>query len=152
VFTGLVLVWVTGDHLYDPIVALLLAAYLVWTAFSILRSGLSELLDTSLPDETVAMIEECLRHEGHGMRGFHALRTRKSGRETYIDVHALVDPQLSVSEAHRLVETLESDLVAAIPGAVVSVHVDPDEPGIMERHAHAAKPASRDTGLNLHLH
>lgn len=148
---GLVLVWATGDHIYDPIVALLLAAYLLWIALGILRSALSELIDTSLPPETVAMIEGCLQHEGHGMRGYHALRTRKSGREIYIDVHALVDPAVTVSEAHRLIESLESHLMEGIPGAVVSVHVDPDEPGIMERHAHG-EPAKREAGLGLHRH
>ncbi|MEX2245561.1 MAG: cation diffusion facilitator family transporter [Dehalococcoidia bacterium] len=128
VIAGLVLVGVTGDHVYDPIVALFLAAYLAWIAARIARSALSELIDTALPPETVALIEECLAHEGHGMRGFHNLRTRKSGRQRYIDLHVLVDPAITVSAAHVLVNDVERHLRAAIRGAVVTVHVDPDEP------------------------
>ena len=75
----------------------------------------SELIDSALPEETLRVIEECLAHEEHGMRGYHELRTRKSGRETYIDVHVLVDPALTVSEAHLLVEHFEHDMRGACP-------------------------------------
>jgi cation diffusion facilitator family transporter len=150
VIAGLVLVGVTGEHVFDPIVALLLAAYLACIAIGILREALSELIDSALPDEDVALLEECLAHEGHGVRGFHALRTRKSGRERYIDVHVLIDPALTVSEAHKRVEEIEQHLRDAIPGAIASIHLDPDEPGIMDRGPddHSA-PAHE---LRLHRH
>ena len=147
---GLVLVAITGRHIFDPIVALLLAAFLLWTAAIIFRSALRELIDTSLPDETLAIVEDCLAHESHGMRGFHALRTRKSGRETYIDLHVLIDPELSVREAHRMVEHLEADLRTSVPGAIITVHVDPDEPGAAERAN--ASPIAGDASLHLHSH
>ena len=139
-----------GQRAFDPIVALMLAAYLTWIASRILRAALSELIDTALPDEDVALLEECLAHEGHGVRGYHALRTRKSGRERYIDMHVLIDPALTVSEAHHRVEEIEQHLREAIPGAIASIHLDPDEPGIMERGADgAAAPAAE---LRLHRH
>jgi cation diffusion facilitator family transporter len=130
VATGLVLVGVTGNQIYDPIVALILAAYLLWIAGNILRDALRELVDSALPEEMLDQIRNCLGHESHQMRGYHDLRTRKSGREIQIDVHVLVDPGLTVSEAHRLTEHLESDLKSSIQGAVVTVHVDPDEPDL----------------------
>lgn len=147
---GLVLVGITGRHIFDPIVAVLLAAYLFWTAATIVRYALRELIDSALPDETLRLIEACLSHEAHGMRGYHALRTRKSGREIHIDVHVLVDPALTVSEAHLLVEHFESDLRGSVPGAVVGIHVDPDEAGIMERGGSPGVVA--DAGLHLHTH
>jgi len=150
---GLILVGVTGEHVFDPIVALLLAVYLAWIAYSILRVALSELIDTALPAEEVALLETCLAHEAHGVRGFHALRSRKSGREKYIEMHVLVDPALSVSEAHLRVEEIERDIRSLIPGAIVSIHVDPDEPGIMDRgHAEWAAHGLPETRLNLQKH
>jgi cation diffusion facilitator family transporter len=146
---ALVLVGITGNHIFDPLLALLLAAYLAWTSLTILRVALRELIDTSLPPETVAAIEACLAHEEHHMRGYHALRTRKSGREVHIDVHVLVDPELSVSDAHRLVEHLDADLRSTIDGAIVNVHIDPDEPGIMERMPEQ-RPVAADAGVHLH--
>lgn len=124
---ALVLVGITGDGIYDPIFALLLAAYLVWTAAMILRDALQELVDAALPDETLAAIRACLAHESHEIRGFHDLRTRKSGREIQIDVHVEVDRALTVVEAHRVTDELAAHLRSAIAGAVVTLHVDPDE-------------------------
>jgi ferrous-iron efflux pump FieF len=143
VIVGLALVGATGVHAFDPLVALVLAAYLAWIAFGIFRAALRELIDTALPPETLARLDECLRHESHGMRGYHALRTRKSGREVHIDLHAIVDPTISVSEAHVLVDDLERDVAQIIPGAIVTVHVDPDEPNFAQadalHHAHSVR-------------
>jgi cation diffusion facilitator family transporter len=150
IIIALVLVGVTGRHFFDPVVALMLAAYLLWVAVGILRDALSELIDTSLPEGEIAQLEECLRHEGHGVRSFHELRTRKSGREKYIDVHLLIDPAVTISEAHRLIEDVEDHLRELIPGAVITIHLDPDEPGIMERTPEVARPAAAE--LHLHRH
>jgi len=132
VIAGLALVWATGSHVFDPVMALVLAAYLLWIAVGILRIALSELIDTALPDDVLAALQECLAHESHGMRGYHALRTRRSGRETHIDLHALIDPEISVRDAHRLVEHLERDIASISPGAVVTVHLDPDDDATLE--------------------
>jgi cation diffusion facilitator family transporter len=151
VIAALVLVGVTGEEWFDPAMALLLAAYLLWIAFAISRDALGELLDAALPEDERRALEECLSHEHHGVRGYHGLRTRKSGREKYVDVHVLVDPTLTVSESHKRVEEIERHMVEAVPGAIVSVHVDPDEPDIMQRGPErpAVEPAS---GLHLHKH
>ncbi len=124
---ALVLVGITGNHIFDPIFALLLSAYLLWIASNILRDALKELIDSALPDETLVQIRECLAHESHQMRGYHDLRTRKSGREIQIDLHVLVDPQLTVVDAHALTDHLDADLKSIIPGAIVTIHIDPDE-------------------------
>ncbi len=149
---GLALVWLTGSHVVDPIVALLLAAYLLWTSAAIFRAALSELIDTALPDESVNALRACLSNGSYGMRGYHRLRTRKSGREKHIDLHLLVDPALTVSAAHRMVESLEHDIRGAIPGAVVTIHLDPDEPVAVENEGEDAEPIEPDGGLQMHRH
>jgi ferrous-iron efflux pump FieF len=103
-----------------------LAAYLLWVAAAIARSALHELIDSSLPPETLTELRVCLGHAGHELRGFHGLRTRKSGRETYIDLHVTVDPEITVARAHDLIESLEADVRRLIPGAVMTAHIDPD--------------------------
>jgi ferrous-iron efflux pump FieF len=84
------------------------------------------------------------------VRGFHELRTRKSGREKYIEAHILIDPGLTVSEAHRRMEEIDAHLQEMMPGAIVSLHLDPDEPGIMDRGADGSSPPSQE--LRLHRH
>jgi cation diffusion facilitator family transporter len=146
---ALVLVWATGNEIFDPLFALGLAAYLAWIALTILMAAIRDLLDTALPDETLDQIDTCMNKARDGLRGYHALRTRKSGRETYIDMHVLVDPELSVSAAHVLSEEIERDLTGHIAGAVVSIHIDPDEPGIMQRTAVQTRETET---LRLHPH
>lgn len=130
---GLVLVWVTGQHVWDPVVALLLAAYLAWIAAGILRDALRDLLDTSLPAADLAVIESTLGKQRPGVRGYHELRTRRSGREAYIEAHVLVHPAMTVADAHELSDEVEGELSALIPSAAVTLHIDPDTPE-MRRH------------------
>ncbi len=141
---ALVLVGITGNPIYDPMFALLLALYLGWVAFGILRGTLTELLDTALPDETMTAIRASLATERAGQRGFHALRTRKSGRETHIDLHVLVDPAMSVHDAHVLSEAIERDLSQHVPNALVSIHADPDDGSAVADNAHLDSSPSGD--------
>jgi cation diffusion facilitator family transporter len=150
VIVALALVGITGNDVFDPLIALAIAAYLAYTAALIVMDAFRELIDTSLPEEEVAMIEACLATHGHGLRGFHAMRTRKSGREKHIDLHVVVDPTMTVSEAHLRVEEIEADLRSLIPGALVEIHIDPDEEDIMDREASAIPSA--EGGLHLHRH
>jgi cation diffusion facilitator family transporter len=150
VIVALVLVGVTGREIFDPLLALAIAAWLAYTVIRIAFEALRELIDTALPEEEVAMIEACLANHEHGLRGYHAMRTRKSGREKHIDLHVLVDPAMSVSDAHLRIEEIEAHLRGCIPGAIIAIHVDPDEPDIMERGDKEAAPVER--GLHLHKH
>jgi len=152
VAAALVLVGVTGEHIFDPIVALIIAAYLAWTAVRITQDALGELIDTALPPEEMALLEDVFSRREHGIRGYHALRTRKSGREKHIDVHVLLDPSMSVSEAHRVIEKIERHVEASIPGAVLAVHADPDEPDIMDRDGASGAATPVERGLHLHHH
>ncbi len=148
---GLALVGITGKHIFDSIVALVLAAYLLWIAFSIFRDALGELIDTALPAGELARVEDALAHDiGHGVRGFHELRSRKSGRERYIDLHLLVDPALTVSEAHGCMDEIQRDIDQVLPGAIITIHLDPDEPGVMER-GDPGPMTTRDAG-GWHIH
>ena len=128
VILALSLVAVTGDTLFDPIVALLLAAYLLWTASQVFTGALAEIMDVRLPDEEEQLIERCLHeHRERGVRGYHHLRTRKAGRQRYVDFHLLVDPEQTVAAAHHLCDALEEAICGQLPGAVVTIHPEPDD-------------------------
>jgi cation diffusion facilitator family transporter len=128
VVLALTLVAITGHSIFDPIMALLLAVFLIWTAAQVFLTALSEIMDMRLPHNERALIESCLqRHPSGDVRGYHDLRTRKAGRQRYIDVHVVVDPLQTVGEAHVISEGLGEAIRAKLPGAVVTIHVDPDE-------------------------
>jgi cation diffusion facilitator family transporter len=126
IVVALSLVALTGHSFFDPIAALVLAVYLLWVAAQVMLAGLSEIMDVRLPERELALIETCLReHTTGNVRGFHYLRTRKAGRQRYVDVHIAIDRSQTVEEAHAISEALVDAIRARIPGAVVTVHVDP---------------------------
>lgn len=128
VILALGLVALTGNTVFDPIMALLLAAYLLWVAGQVFTTALTEIMDVRLPEREERLVQACLdEHRSAGAQGYHHLRTRKAGRQRYIDFHLLVDPQQTVAGAHKLCDTLERALQALLPGAVVTIHLEPDD-------------------------
>ena len=127
IFAGLALVGLTGEEAIDPIFALGLAAYMGWTAFGLVRAATSDIMDTSLPTDDLAAIRDVLAQQDGTVRGYHRLRTRRSGAARHIDMHLLVDPGLPVGTAHEIADGVERDIVARLPGSVVVIHLEPDD-------------------------
>ena len=125
VTVGLALVGLTGRNLFDPLVALFLAVYILWTASRIFQSALVQIMDVSLPDRELDVIEDSILRFRPEVAGYHHLRTRRSGRERYVEVHLVVDPRRSVGEVHDLCDRIEDDVESRLPGAVVTIHVEP---------------------------
>ena len=127
VVIALSLVAITDNHIFDPIMALVLAVYLLWIASQVFMGALGEIMDVRLPEREERLVEACLTEHRGGVRGYHHLRTRKAGRQRYIDLHLLVDPQQTVEQAHELCDALEETIHARLPGAVVTIHLEPDD-------------------------
>ncbi len=125
VFGALVLIQFTGIHLLDPAIALVVAAFIVRAAFDITRRSTEGLLDKSLPEAEMKLIEQIIREHQSEILSFHKLRARKVGSERQIDVHMIVPRGLSIKEGHDLVDHLEKDIKKALPGSVIVVHIEP---------------------------
>jgi cation diffusion facilitator family transporter len=136
VFTALVLVRFSGINLFDPIVALLLAAYLWFAAFGLLRNAVAEIMDVRLPEEDESQVHQSILQHHPQVRGFHHLRTRRSGPQRYVELHLLVDPARTIQEVHDLCDQIEADIKKRLSGAIVTIHPEPDDGryrGPMER-------------------
>ena len=128
VLLALTLVAATGHTLFDPIMALVLAVYILWAASQVFSTALAEIMDMRLPPDEERLVTACIdEHREHGVRGYHHVRTRKAGRQRYIDFHLLVDPQETVEQAHAVCDALEGAIQQALPGAVVIIHLEPDD-------------------------
>ncbi len=123
VIAALSLVALTGNTIFDPIAALLLAVYLLWTAGQVFTAALDEIMDVRLPEREEQLIQACIEEHRGSIRGYHRLRTRKSGRQRYVDLHLLFDPQQTVAAAHALCDTIEAAIHDRLPGAVVTIHL-----------------------------
>jgi cation diffusion facilitator family transporter len=127
VVLGIVLVGLTGWLALDPLIALLVAANIVWTGVRLLRDTGQGLLDRALPAEDLAKIQKVLsRYEGRGTR-FHAVRTRSAGQRRFISMHVLVPGDWTVKRGHDLAEEIEGDIARALPQSTFFVHVEPAE-------------------------
>ena len=125
VIVGLAMVGLTGRNLFDPLVALVLSAYVLWTAFRIFQTALVQIMDVSLPASELDVVEDSILRFRPQIAGYHHLRTRRSGHERYIELHLVVDPRRSVEEVHDVCDRIEEDVVRRLPGAVVTIHVEP---------------------------
>jgi len=127
VIAGLAAVGVTGLRLFDPLVALGLAAYMGWAAVQLARGALTEVMDVALPDEDLRAIHDVLvAHQGE-IRGFHRLRSRKAGPIRHVDMHLLVDPHHTIAEVHAVCDRIEREISERLPGATVTIHMEPDD-------------------------
>lgn len=126
IITGLVLVGATGEEVFDPLVALGLATYMGYTAYGLVRTALSEIMDEALPAWEIAEIHTVLETHPE-VRGFHQLRTRRIGATRQVDMHMAVDASLTVAEVHRISDEVEREIESRLPGTIVVIHVEPHE-------------------------
>jgi cation diffusion facilitator family transporter len=127
VLLGLSLVWLTNVQLLDPVIALAVAANILWTGFGLIRRSFDGLMDRALPPQEQAVVRSAIeRHLGPNM-DYHALRTRRAGRRRFVDFHLLVPGQLTVQEAHTLTGRIEESVRGALPDLEVTVHIEPIE-------------------------
>jgi cation diffusion facilitator family transporter len=128
VVLGVVMVYLTGWLVLDPIIGLLVAANIVWTGFRLLNDTAHGLLDTALPPEDLEKISGVLsRHETDDVH-FHALRTRAAGQRRFVSMHVLVPGRWTVQRAHDLSEKIEKELADALQGnTTFFIHTEPYE-------------------------
>ncbi len=127
VVVGVAAVALTGWLVLDPLIALIVAANIVWTGVRLLRDTLQGLLDRALPAEDQETISKVLaRYEREGIR-FHALRTRAAGQRRFVSMHVLVPGRWTVQKGHDLSEEIEKDLGEKLPGSTIFIHIEPSE-------------------------
>ena len=124
VLVGVGAVAFTGWVRLDPIVALIVAANIVWSGFRIVQKSVLGLMDTALPAEEQDTLRKVLEPYVHSEVQFHELRTRQSGAQQFVSLHVLVPGLWTVQRGHRLLEGIEADIRRALPNATVFTHLE----------------------------
>lgn len=147
VIIALVLDATLGWRGADPAFGLLIALWLGWGAWRAALGAVDQLMDREWPDEKKARLIT-LANAHPEAAGLHDLRTRTSGGQDFAQFHVWVEPTMTVFEAHRVMDEIEAELMAAFPGAEILIHPDPrghtDELGYipsetLEHHDHDDK-------------
>ena len=108
----------------DPVVGLMVAAWLVWSAFEVARGGIDQLLDRELDDDLRAQIRD-LAMDGRTILDIHQLRTRASGPYVHIQFHADLPAHLTLVAAHEAMVGAERRIREVFPSADILIHPDP---------------------------
>jgi cation diffusion facilitator family transporter len=126
---GLIAALATGWTVLDPIIAAVIGLVILWTAFRLISGSTRVLLDESLPEEELGVIEGVIAREVKSdprVRGYHKLRARKSGPQRHIDFHLQLRAETTLGEAHKISDALEERIRRNLPNSDVLIHLEDD--------------------------
>lgn len=126
VIAALVLAVNFGWLIADPVIALMIAFYIIYTAWQIASQSIDQLMDRELSDADRERIREVvLKHPQ--VKNIHDLRTRTSGKDIFIQLHMEMDGDSSLYLAHKVADEVHDELMNAFPNADILIHEDPAE-------------------------
>jgi len=109
----------------DPFFGLIIAGWLGWGAWSASQAAMNQLMDHEWPEEKKDRFLSVLARHPE-LRGVHDLRTRTSGNRDFVQFHVWVDGNMSVAEAHDVMDEIEAKLLAEFPDVEMLIHPDPE--------------------------
>ncbi len=125
VFIGLMLIELTGNPIFDPVMAMIVALIIVKAAYDLTNRSLSGLMDTKLADSEEEVIKSIIAEHYSQYANYHNLRSRMSGAERFVDLHLVVPRNQNVIDAHEFCNHLEKDIKEKIPNLSILIHIEP---------------------------
>jgi cation diffusion facilitator family transporter len=127
VIVGLVAAVVTGWHVLDPLLALVVALNILYQGWHVTGESLNGLMDRGVDSEEHMHIRDIISANSKGALEVHDLKTRIAGRATFIEFHMVVAADMTVGESHVICDRIEDALKAEIPSVRVTIHVEPED-------------------------
>ncbi len=124
VIIGLLLTSATGIMLFDTLLALVVALFLLVNSWGVAREALRILLDRELSVQERELITAAILSHPQA-RGVHDLRTRNSGTMRFIELHLELDGHLTLTEAHDITDEIEMGLLQDFPNTEILIHQEP---------------------------
>lgn len=126
VWVGVCAAWATGWWVLDPLLALCVAVNVVWTGWAVVRESVGGLMDEALSPSEITRVENIVRaHLGADALQVHDIKTRRSAARVFVEFHLVVPGGMTVRDSHEVCDRLESAIAEEFPGAVTSIHVEP---------------------------
>ena len=128
VLLGLVIVELTGATWLDPVIALAVAAAIVFAGVRLLARASRVLVDEALPPEELDAVREAIAAFGpRGVCGYHKLRARRAGSRRYVDLHVQFTSGTTLEDAHATAHALQDAIRERLRGADVLIHLEPED-------------------------
>ena len=125
VFLGIVVIQITQISFLDSIIAIAVALIIVRSAWHLIRKSFSDLMDESLDDKELDIIEGIIERHRNDYTNYHGLKTRRAGPDCFAEFHLMMPAKLPLDEAHHLAKHIEDEMTAEIPHLSVIIHIDP---------------------------
>ncbi|MBD0408263.1 cation transporter [Bacillus siamensis] len=126
VAASLLVVTLTKWYILDPIIGMVLAVYIIYEAFKLMKEAFPPLIDTRLSEEEEKTILEIIETFHHEFIEIHDFRTRRSGPQEYIDFHMVVASHVTIKDVHDLCDRIERDITDEFKQAQVMIHPEPE--------------------------
>ncbi|MCF3641630.1 cation diffusion facilitator family transporter, partial [Rhizobium sp. TRM95111] len=126
VLVGLLLALATGYAILDPVMAMLVAVNILFQGWKVISHSVAGLMDHAVEPHEEAAIRRAIGAHADGSLGVHDLKTRRAGPATFVDFHLVVPAAMPVGAAHDICDRLEEAIGAALPGARIAIHVEPE--------------------------
>jgi cation diffusion facilitator family transporter len=127
VIIGVGAVALTGVERLDPVVALIVAANIIWSGYILVKRSVTGLMDKALTCEEQESIQNVLEPYRKDGVDFHAILTRQAGAKQFVSFHVLVPGTWTVQKGHQLLETIEKDIKKVFPNIIITTHLEPIE-------------------------
>jgi cation diffusion facilitator family transporter len=119
---GLGLIIITGINWLDPVIAILVALFIIRQAYQMLMKAFTPLLDTAWSNNE---IEELKKNLNSLNVSYHDLRTRVAGNYRFVDIHIQIPEYVTVGNAHKYCDKIEKELTTVYENLTVTIHVEP---------------------------
>lgn len=116
----------TGYPLLDPLIACAVAVNILVSGWRLMQDSFGALMDEAASPAELERIRGVIAEHAIGAIEAHDLKTRHSGRLTFVEFHLVVPAEMRVDAAHDICDAIENALRAEIPGVSVTIHVEPE--------------------------
>ena len=125
VLTGLILIKITGNPIFDPLMAIIVALIILKASYDLTKRSVSGIMDVKLSDNEEDTIKSIIHEHYSQYAEYHNLRSRMSGAERFVDLHLVVPKNQHVVEAHDFCDHLEKEIKEKIPNLSILIHIEP---------------------------
>ena len=109
ILISLVIIHFTHIHVIDSILGILIAIYIIYSAYDLIKDGVLILMDAALPEEIVEEIKAIFIKDPY-VQNYHFLQTRGSGKDAFVSVHLVFNISISLYDAHRVCDAIENEI------------------------------------------
>lgn len=127
IFVGLFLIKIFKLEILDPIIAIIVALFIIRTSMELVTRSFRNLTDFRLSEDDLSRIHRIINEHNSEFVDFHELRGRKAGSERHLDFHLTIKKDTNLEKAHSFCDHLEEDIKKEFPGTQIMIHLEPNK-------------------------